>query len=382
MSWTTRLSRGAAALALSFTALGAYAGPYSNMYVFGDSLSDSGNDLQLFAAPDPAKSLQAADLPASSYYTDGTNTGRFTNGLNYADRLADSFGLTLTPSTPPIGGNNYAHGGARSQYVRGDVALYGALSFNQQIDSYLTRSGGVADPNALYVLWIGANDMADALGLWLLNGGTAASLNIISDEAEQTVRDIVTAFVTLQTLGAKNFLIGNSPDLSLTPLARETAAMVAANVIAATAGDPANEPFIAQSILNVFRGASVGFNTALAATLPGYAAPTTSVTYFDAFALQTAITANPAAYGLTNVTSACYDGQVDGSPTPGTSAVSECPNESEYLYYDLEHPSAVLHDWAARTMYAQLVVPEPGELALSLTALGLMGFFGRRRSRA
>jgi hypothetical protein len=53
--------------------------------------------------------------------------------------------------------------------------------------------------------------------------------------------------------------------------------------------------------------------------------------------------------------------------------VSECPNESEYLYYDLEHPSAVLHDWAARTMYAQLV-PEPGELALSLTALGLMGF--------
>lgn len=53
-------------------------------------------------------------MPASSYYTDGTNTGRFTNGLNYADRLADSFGLTLTPSTPPIGGNNYAHGGARS----------------------------------------------------------------------------------------------------------------------------------------------------------------------------------------------------------------------------------------------------------------------------
>jgi phospholipase/lecithinase/hemolysin len=66
----------------------------------------------------------------------------------------------------------------------------------------------------------------------------------------------------------------------------------------------------------VFQGASVGFNTALAATLPGYAAPTTSVTYFDAFALQTAMTANPAAYGLTNVTSACYDGQVDGSPTP------------------------------------------------------------------
>ena len=105
------------------------------------------------------------------------------------------------------------------------------------------------------------------------------------------------------------------------------------------------------------------------------------MTLFDAFALQTAMTDNPAAYGLTNVTGACYDGQIDGSPAPGSATANECPNEGEYLYYDTEHPSAVLHEWAARTIYAQLVVPEPGELALSLTALGLMGLAGRRSRR-
>ena len=62
MSWTTRLSRGAAALALSLTALGAYAGPYSNMYVFGDSLSDPGNDLLLTGeVPDEATKARVAE---------------------------------------------------------------------------------------------------------------------------------------------------------------------------------------------------------------------------------------------------------------------------------------------------------------------------------
>lgn len=372
MSWTTRLSRGAAALALSLTPFVAQAGPYSNMYVFGDSLSDSGNDLKLLAAP--PSPLPPADLPSSVYYTDGTNTGRFTNGLNYADRLASYFGLTLTPSE--LGGTNYAYGGARSDYVRPELVPYGALSFNDQVGTYLGQSGYTADPNALYVLWIGANDLSDALGLSLMMGSSQP----VIDEVTQTVGDIVTAFATLQAVGAKNFLIGNSPDLSLTPLARTIAAMTAADIIAATAGDPADEPFIAQSILDKFQAASVGFNTALAATLPNYAAPTTSVTYFDAFALQTAMTNNPAAYGLTNVTSACFDGQIDGSPTPGKATANECPNEGEYLYYDGEHPGATLHYWAANTIYAQMV-PEPGELALSLTALGLMGLFGRRRAR-
>ena len=351
MSWTTHLSRGVAALALSFTALGAYAGPYSNMYVFGDSLSDSGNDLQLIGA-----------VPSPSYYTDGTNVGRFTNGLNYADRLASSFGLTLAPSE--LGGTNYAYGGARTDSIWPDLRALGGLDFNSQIDAYLkqlTVSGTAGDPNALYVLWIGSNDMADAF---------AGPPSGVPAAVSETVLDIAGALSALQTVGARNFLIGNLPDLSLTPLGRGKAALN-------SGGNPNVEAFILKGL----HDGSAGFNAALSNALSRVSLASSTVTVFDAFALQTAMTNNPSAYGLTNVTAPCFDGQINGSPFPGSAKANECPNEGEYLYYDALHPTAVLHDWAARMIYAQLV-PEPAGWALTLTALGLMGSIGRRRARS
>lgn len=352
MSWTTHLSRGAAALCLSLTALGAQgATAYSNMYVFGDSLSDSGNDL-----------LLTNGVPSPLFYSDDNNNqGRFTNGLNYVDRLAANFGLSLAPSV--AGGTNYAHGGARTDSIWDGLRALGGLDFNAQIGAYLDNlkaSGTAGDPNALYVLWIGSNDMADAF---------AAGPSAVPGAIHDTVLDIAGALGALQTAGARNFLIGNLPDLSLTPLGRSRAAL-----------NSGGDPDIEKSILQGLHNGSAAFNAALSKVLPSVSLASSTVTVFDAFALQTAMTNNPSAYGLTNVTVPCFDGQVDGSRSPGSATVNECSNEGEYLYYDMLHPTAVLHDWAARSIYAQLV-PEPAGWALTLTALGLMGFMGRRRAR-
>lgn len=351
MSWTTQLSRGCAALCLSLTAFAAQgATAYSNMYVFGDSLSDSGNDLAL-----------TAGVPSPLFYTDGSNTGRFTNGLNYVDLLASSFGLSLTPSQG--GGTNYAHGGARTDSIWPDLKALGGLDFNSQIGTYvkqLAASGTAGDPNALYVLWIGSNDMADAF---------AGAPSGVPAAVSETVGDIAKALGALQSVGARNFLIGNLPDLSLTPLGRGSAAF-----------NSGGNPVIEAGILKGLHDGSAAFNAALSGVLPLFSLPSSTVTVFDAFALQTAMTENPSAYGLTNVTTPCYDGQINGAPAPGKPKAQECPNENEYLYYDMLHPTAVLHDWAARSIYA-LLVPEPAGWALTLTALGLMGFIGRRRAR-
>jgi outer membrane lipase/esterase len=59
--------------ALFFASAAVSATPFSNMFVFGDSLSDNGN---LFAAT-------GGVVPFPDYY----DQGRFQNGPNYADYL-------------------------------------------------------------------------------------------------------------------------------------------------------------------------------------------------------------------------------------------------------------------------------------------------------
>src|SRR5579871_5035334 len=88
----------AAAMAASVTAAPASAGTYSALYVFGDSLVDSGNDYIATSGAQP---------PASGGY----NAGRFSNGYNAADYL--NFALFGSYSAPELGGGtNYAFGGA------------------------------------------------------------------------------------------------------------------------------------------------------------------------------------------------------------------------------------------------------------------------------
>ena len=94
--------------------------------------------------------------------------------------------------------------------------------------------------------------------------------------------------------------------------------------------------------------------------------------------LQAAVANDPAAYGVTNTTSACYDGQIDGSASPGTTSPTVCATPGQYEYFDGEHPGVVMHQLQAAGL-KRLLVPEPGEMALSLAALGLMGFSRMRR---
>ena len=130
---TPKIKSTAAALAifgLSHT-LHAPAQTFSNVIVFGDSLSDG-----------------------------GVYGSRFTTnpGFTAAEYLAQDFGFTITPSTQ--GGSNYAQGGAR---VASDSAStpsgFAQRSVSTQVKEYLSSTGNAADPNALYVLQGGANDI-------------------------------------------------------------------------------------------------------------------------------------------------------------------------------------------------------------------------------
>src|SRR5215213_5904819 len=74
-----------------------FAGPFTDLVVFGDSLSDIGNIAQ---AP-------FINTPGPFYWN-----GRFSNGPVHAETLATGLGLPALNRSTASGGNDFAYGGA------------------------------------------------------------------------------------------------------------------------------------------------------------------------------------------------------------------------------------------------------------------------------
>src|ERR1700734_910207 len=130
-----------ALLALASPGALAATASYAALYVFGDSYCDVGN---LFAATGGFE-------PAAPYYN-----GRFSNGPIWLDHVAGFLGVPFKASL--LGGTDYAFGGA---WVTAPQVIPGGTipSVPQQVELYLSQHGGKADPNALYVLEGGGNDI-------------------------------------------------------------------------------------------------------------------------------------------------------------------------------------------------------------------------------
>src|SRR4051812_49975707 len=139
--------------ALVLSALVAVAAPkadaaqFSGVYVFGDSLSDAG-----FYRP----FLSGLGLPAPVVST----LGRFTTnpGPVWSELVSTYYGVTPSPSNANSS-NIFAQGGARVVADSAATPPGGAQRpVSTQISEYFSRTGGTADPNALYAVWAGGND--------------------------------------------------------------------------------------------------------------------------------------------------------------------------------------------------------------------------------
>ncbi|KQW46687.1 MULTISPECIES: SGNH/GDSL hydrolase family protein [unclassified Roseateles] len=293
-----------------------FAGPasasFSNAFFFGDSLSDTGNVLAF------------GQMPAGPYYQ-----GRFSDGPVWVEYLAAGIGHAVAAKANYLGGNNYAIGGAR--------VASGATSVLNQIGTF-SSNYAVADPNALYVVVAGGNDMRDA------RSGNPANIDTAAAAAANNLK---TAIDQLAGKGAKHFLVANLPDLGATP-----EAMMLGLTAASTQ---------ATNAFNAEMSGVVSYGQGLGLTM----------SFFD-FAALSATVRNDALnnggglYGITNVTTSCGSFQF----SPGTScAVSQ--------FSDALHPSAVSH--ALMGAAAIAAVPEPETYGLMALGLGVIGFMSRRR---
>ena len=312
------LVRTTLALALACAAGSALAqGEYSKTVFIGDSLTDSGHFR-------PAL-VQSAGPSAAIL-------GRFTTnpGLVWAEFLAEYYGTNATSANQ--GGTNYAVGGARTG-TNSSGALGPIPSMTAQLTSYLAANGGRADPNALYTVWGGAND------LFAVVGGAPAA---------QTIGAAVTSQVgiigTLQQAGARYVLVPNIPDLGKTPqfLSQGAAASALGTQLAST------------------------YNTAL---FGGLASAGLRVIPMDAFNLIREISASPATYGFSNVTStAC--GAMSSLLCSPANFVSPGAAES-YAFADGVHPTTGAHRILGQ--YAASLLEAPRQIVVlphSATVVG------------
>jgi phospholipase/lecithinase/hemolysin len=158
----------------------------SEIIVFGDSLSDTGN---AYIATLHGKA------PSPPYYH-----GRFSNGPVWIEDFAAKFGLTIAPALS--GGTDFAMAGAKTGS--------GADRLSYQADLYLLLSAfSRPDPRALYVVFAGANDVRSALD----ENDPAPALA----HAALSIRHVIEH---LAAHGAVNFLVPNLPDRGATPAAR------------------------------------------------------------------------------------------------------------------------------------------------------------------
>jgi phospholipase/lecithinase/hemolysin len=320
------IDRVAVAIGLGVSALAAPAAALtpSTFYVFGDSFTDAGNIA--------AATGNTIPNPAQGYWY-----GRFADGPTWVDRL--SYAQFGTPTRSSLtGGNNFSFGGARA--AQDDiinpgppvVAIPGLIS---QRGLYGAQVGFV-DPNALYIINFGNNDVNAIQG----TDADREGLTVAQYQAAY-VGNMVGTVQLLSAFGAQNILILGVPN----PTEIEGLQL--------------------QALLDA----------QLDVVEPDLTANLYRYSYFSFF---TRLASDPTQFGLPanlDFTTPCLAAQ---TPGPGI----DCTG---YLSFDGIHVTSRVQQAIARDIagFVGLAdVPEPQSWAMMIAGFGLVGAAMRRRAAA
>ena len=306
---------------------------FTNLFVFGDSLSDAGNS--------GLRTQQYTGNPAAVFPPPPYFNGQYSNGpvaAQYLWNLANP-GLSFGPSL--AGGTNYAIGGATTgsanfNSVNSSVPAFLQPAFADrgaawQLSQFASAAPGFDPATSLFMVWLFPNDVFWASQTGTLPGqvpGSPGGANVV----ENGIANIATIIQTLAMAGAQHFLVPNMPDLSQTP---------------ALFGDP-GAAFV-----------SAAFNANLALALDALdAALPIDIVQVDVAGILGQLAADPGAFGFTNATQSCVDNFAACDP-------------NTWVFWDGVHPTTRAHQLLG-TMFAQ-ALPEPSTLASFALALAVLG---------
>ncbi|QLE59083.1 SGNH/GDSL hydrolase family protein [Nostoc sp. TCL26-01] len=321
--------------------LKASAASISGLYVFGDSLSDTGNTFNITGGVfDPKKAI-----PPSPPY----KLGRFSDGPVWVDYVGEKLGLTPTPITSllpnldvsqpiakpfPTQGINFSIGGASSgegNAIVPDVPLPGVLQQVFAFQGLLQVNQQTLDPHALYAVWGGANDYLFP--------------QFLDPNKPQPYTNISQAVSTLAAIGAKNILVFNLSDLGKLPAAK----LDGRNPAALTQATQDFNSNLAQNLAAIRQNQKV------------------NIIEIDIYSLFKRAEQNPSEFGFENVTDSCL------------AQFPICANDqSKYFFWDDFHPTTAGQKIVAESVLAATTPESPA--TIGVLALGALGVISRRKS--
>lgn len=315
---------------------------YSDVYVFGDSLSDVGN----------LRAMDFAGGPAEGQ----TYGSRFSNGPVIAEYVASELLNNdiepLKPSlhlTGHILGNNFAVAGAKSLDDDGSP-LTPDINLPTQINAYLQSTNGIADSTALYFLSTGGNDIRNAREI-ITNGIYSGTLPTDRIEAYQYIFDSAASTKNnveqLLRSGVKNIVILGAPNIADTPENHLITENMAATV------DDFLKKWQVWALPFTVKNLSTTYNELVSRHISDLKNkyPASVIHHIDIIGIVNTVSDNPRAYGFTNISDAC---NYTLSTFPVSQPTEECLTTTEYLYFDELHPATSANAIVANEVLTQL----------------------------
>jgi outer membrane lipase/esterase len=274
---------------------------FREIIVFGDSLSDTGN---------------LASLPEFGFLNNPPFDRGFSNGPRAVEVLANSLGLEVDPSLhlvgPPVG-TNFAVSGARARGTN-------PIDLPAQIGTFLLNNGGTAPSDALYVVFIGGNDVRDARD----EPNEHLAKGIIRD----AVKSIDLSVRSLVAAGAKAIMVVNVPDISATPESQQS-----------------SDEELSERATELTKQ----FNKELSGKMHRIERDLNlDLIDFNLFQFFRFVIKNSVAVGFTNNDDACFSSV--------TFIFHPDCNFDKFVFFDELHPTKRVHERVGRALFA--VVPE------------------------
>lgn len=319
------------------------------LFVFGDSLLDTGNNNGLLTLARAATPPYGEDLSRGKYGSSSSG-GRFSNGLITTDFIAASLKLPCPPTYVSAGDNiergvNFASAATGILDVTGDN--FGEhYSLGQQIENFRdvkdrleqkvgTEASSLIISKSIFYITTASNDYF--ITYYSKPPNPVYGLLPPAQFRDLLISNLKEYLQNLYHMGARKFAVTAIPPIGCTPFAFWRYSKKARD----------NDG----CILFMNKDAQA-YNRQLFSSIQTLRDQFSDAhfIYNNAYDAARRIYENPTAYGITNEHDACCD--LQGDSMPGVLCITRshiCANASQYFFFDGFHPTTTVHQLTALT---------------------------------